>query len=157
MSLVEHLIERSTSARAPATRAGVKYPRSMPSLRESLVSMADATAISMKFANGAGRNLPNPSEMFLVLEAAELRIWSRKSKSLAAGPDSVSAYTSRLSSSAICHASNSSNRLAIMPDTHSFSMPSGALNHEPRTMNLEQRTPNQNDERRTTNHERPPA
>jgi len=149
MSPVEHLMERSASVRAVTTRAGVKYPRSTPSLSESFVSIAEETANSMNWANGAGRNRPNPSEMFLELEAAESRIWSRYLKSFAAGPVSVSAYTSRLSSSASCHASSSSYRFAIIESLFSQLMPS---NVAARTTNVEPRTTN--DARRTSNLER---
>jgi len=117
--------------------------------------MVDASEISTKRALSPGWNRPNPSAMFLVDEAAESRIWSQNLKSFEAGPVSVSAYTSRFSSSAICHASRSSYRLTPdMKGTVSNRMPV-----ERQTTNLERRTSNneprtQNDEPRTSNVER---
>lgn len=80
MNLVEHWIDRSASCWARKTRSGEKCPRSTPSLRESFVSIVDATENSTKRALSAGRNRPKPSAMFLVDDEADARIWSRNSK-----------------------------------------------------------------------------
>ena len=145
MNLVEHWIDRSASCWARRTR-------------ESFVSIVDETENSTKRALSAGRNRPKPSAMFLVDDAADARIWLRNSRSCDAVPVSVSVYTSRLSSSAICHASRSSYRLTpAMLDRLSNDVPEAecrtrnAKRHERRTSNHEcgeRRTPNH--ERRTT-------
>jgi hypothetical protein len=130
---------RSARRWAVATRSGMKYPRSRPSLSESGVSMADATANSMKRANSPGWNRPNPSAMFFVLDAEESRIWSLNLKSRAAGPVLTSAYTSRFNSSASCHTSRSSYRLAPgMAPAPSRTVPGPLPLH--RTSNEERRT-----------------
>ena len=137
--MIEHLMDRSASCWALATRSGVKYPRSTPSFNESFVSISEATANSIYLAKSAGRNRPNQSEMFFVADAAELRIWSRNSKSFAAGPVPISAYTSTFSASASCQTSSSSYRraTAMMPAS-SHSVPERRF----RTSNLERRTSN---------------
>src|SRR4051794_1207296 len=101
MYFVEHWIDRVARSRG----SGVKCPRSMPSLRESCVSMEDETEISTKRALSPGLNRPKPSAMFFVDGAADALIWLRNSKSFDAEPLAVSAYTSRFNVSASCHAS----------------------------------------------------
>src|SRR4051794_28274164 len=158
MNLVEHWIDRSASCWARSARSGVKCPRSTPSLSESWVSMVDESANSTNRALSAGRNRPNPSAIVLVADAAEARIWLQKSKSFDTGPVAISAYTSRFSSSAICHASSSWYRLTpAMHGQASISVPNRerrTANREPRTTNDERRTTNDERERRTQNGER---
>jgi hypothetical protein len=162
MNFVEHLMERSASRWASATRVGMKYPRSRPSLIESFVSMADASAISIKCAKSPGLNRPKPSAMFLVLDAAESRICARNEKSLAAGPVGQRIYfalqfVGELPRVEILVSSDSSHAATLFTQRatlHDVCTEPRTPNPEPRAMNPEPRTSNPNAERRTSNAER---
>jgi hypothetical protein len=70
---------------------------------------------SMNLAKSEERNLPKPSAMLRAADETASRSWLRNLMSAAAPPALVSVMTSRRSSSASCHASSSSYRLAAMP------------------------------------------